>query len=57
MILREMKNTMVLALIAILMVVNIFVLIYLDKIASFRIETGVFKTEIVTKADGEKDQR
>lgn len=57
MILRKMKNTMVLALIAILMVVSIFVLIYLDKIASFRIETGVFKTEIVTKTDGEKDQR
>ncbi len=55
--LRKMKNTIVLALISILMVVSIFVLIYLDKIATFKIETGVFKTEIVTKTDGEKDQR
>ncbi|WP_255233897.1 hypothetical protein [Bacillus altitudinis] len=53
--LRNMKNTLFFALIGFL--VSIFVLIYLDKIATFKIETGVFKTEIVTKTDGEKDQR
>ncbi|MEK5007370.1 hypothetical protein MHI11_09400 [Bacillus sp. FSL K6-3312] len=53
--LKKMKNTMVLALVGFL--VSIFVLIYLDKIATFKIETGVFKTEIVTKTDGKKDQR
>lgn len=53
--LRNMKNTLVFALIAFL--VSIPVLIYLDKIDSFKIETGVFKTEILTKTDGEKGQR
>lgn len=58
MILRKMKNTMVFAALTLLMLtVCISVLIYLDKISYLKIETGDFKTEIMTTADGDKDRR